>query len=225
MDFNITVIKGVVTAQWTVDDLVVLYIDIAMVISRIKADVDAAGADVVDVERVAAQVEIAGHATVLACTMVSEKGDDHITQWLFFLVFLIPSIVELVVLNKNVGTIDLAANVFLGMVHQSIKNGYGLVFTVFDNLIALDVDVMHLASQPQATAIVAVVVVGDVAVGDVDIGAHLQVKVGETGVVVVAFYMMDVHAVAVADFKQVIALLIPPDALMFLYTERDIANT
>ena len=84
---------------------------------------------------------------------------------------------------------------------------------------------IYKAASLAKGADVAVVVVGDVAVGDVDIGAHLQVKVGETGVVVVAFYMMDVHAVAVADFKQVIALLIPPDALMFLYTERDIANT
>ncbi len=73
MDFNITVIECVVAVQWTVDDLVVLNIDIAVVISRIKADVDAAGANVVDVERVAAQVEIAGHATVLATEVVGEK--------------------------------------------------------------------------------------------------------------------------------------------------------
>ena len=72
MNLEVLVIERVVALDLVIDDLVVLDIDALVNIGGVKADVHAAGGYLVDVELVAAQVEIACDATVVALLVVGE---------------------------------------------------------------------------------------------------------------------------------------------------------
>lgn len=228
MNLEVLVVERVVALDLVIDDLVVLDIDALVNIGGVKADVHAAGGYLVDVELVAAQVEIARDATVFALLVVGEQREHHaaVGFGVLLLFALVVAVVELVVLDEDVGAAGLAADVFVGVIDDAVKDGQRLILAVLVELVVLDRDVVHLAAYPQAAARLAVVVVGDGAVGYRDVGAHVHVEVGDVGIVQIAVHVVDVHAVGVINLHGIAldALALPPDALMLFEPDSEVAD-
>ena len=230
MNLEVLVIERVVALDLVIDDLVVLDIDALVNIGGVKADVHAAGGYLVDVELVAAQVEIARDATVFALLVVGEQREHHAAVGLgvLFVFPFVAAIIELVVLDIDVGAAGFAADVFAGVINDAVKDGQRLILAVLVELVVLDLDVVHLAAYPQASARLAVVVVGNGAVRYRDVGAHTQVEVSDLCIVHITVHVVDVHAVGMINLHSialdVLALLSPPEALVLLEPDSEVAD-
>ena len=85
-------------------------------------------------------------------------------------------------------------------------------------------DIVHFTPDPQATAVIAVVVVGDNIVGYGDIGAHTQVEIGYHGILHITFRIVYIHEVGMIDFHGMTCLSFPPDAFVLLEFESEVAD-
>ena len=105
MDLDVLMVESVVTGNIAVDDLIVLDIDVAVLVGRVKTDVDAAGGHLVDMELVVTQMKIACHALVASLLVVGKQREHHAAVGLGVLLVLavVTAVVELVVLNEDVG--------------------------------------------------------------------------------------------------------------------------
>ena len=228
MHLDILVVKTIVTADIAIDDLVVLDINLFMPVGRVKTDVHATCCHITDVELVVSHVEITGITAVLAHFVVGHQGEQHTAVGLGILLVLplVFTVMELVVLHKDIGAAGLAADILGSIIDHTVKDAQGLVLAILVELVVHDPDVVHLTSYPQAAARVAVVVISDVTTCYSDIGAHMHIEIGDIGVSHITVHIVDVHTIAMVDLHSIAldTFIRPPDALVILEPEGDVAD-
>ena len=149
--------------------------------------------------------------------MVGHQGEQHAAVGLGILVLaVVTAIIKLVVLHKDVSASGRAADITVGHINHAVIDAEGLVLAILVELIALDIDVVHLASNPQSSTIVAVVVVGYDIVSNGDIGAHTQVEIGNHGILHITLSIVYIHEVSVVDFHGMTYFIFPPETLVLL---------
>ena len=126
-------------------------------------------------------------------------------------------IVEIVVGHLYVVALDVARHRGIGT-----EEGHALVVAILVKRVGADVDVVHLAAQPQHAARSAIVVVGERAVAHGHIGAGAQVNVGAHGVAQRAVEALDAHRGAVAQLEGILLGAIPPYSVVVLELDREV---
>ena len=124
MHLDVLVVITIITTDVAIDDLVVLNVDFLMPISRVKADIQAAGSHIIDIELVVPHVEIAGVTAIITLLVVGHQGEQHaaVSLGILLVLSLVITVMELVILDEDVGAVRLAALIAVGHVNHAVIN-------------------------------------------------------------------------------------------------------
>lgn len=89
---------------------------------------------------------------VLALTVPGLNCEQRVVGHVFDLVFTLIAVMNLVILNENVGTFSISAYIPVG-IDCFAKHSDDFVVAIFEKLVVLDCDVVHLAPDRQAAPV------------------------------------------------------------------------